>query len=101
VDEARRRHSLKRGGDRVCEPVDPEKILSAPPVPVNDLLALDEALNKLAAEDPPKAELVKLRFFAALTQAQAAEALGISVNTADRWWAFAKAYLYYEMIRGA
>jgi RNA polymerase sigma factor (TIGR02999 family) len=100
VDEARRRHSLKRGGDRACEPLDPE-LLSAPPAPRDDLLALDEALNKLAAEDAPKAELVKLRFFAALTLGQAAEALGISINTADRWWAYAKAYLYHEMTRGA
>jgi RNA polymerase sigma factor (TIGR02999 family) len=98
VEEARRRHALKRGGGRERETLDPEKVASpSNGRPVDDLLALDEALNKLAAEDPPKAELVKLRYFAGLTLEQASQALGISHNTADRWWAYAKAFLYHEI----
>ena len=61
------------------------------------LLELDEALTKLEAEDPQKAQLVKLRFFAGLTNKQAALALGISPATADRYWAFARAWLKTEM----
>ena len=60
----------------------------------HDLLALDEALDKLAAEDDQKCELVKLRFFAGLTIDQAAQALGISTSTADRYWTYARAWLY-------
>jgi RNA polymerase sigma factor (sigma-70 family) len=62
-----------------------------------DLLALDEALEKLAGEDPVKAELVKLRYFAGLTVEQAGQVLGISRATADRYWAFARTWLYNEM----
>ena len=61
------------------------------------LLDMDEALEKLAAEDPPSAELVKLRFFAGLTTAQAAAALGISERTARRYWFFARAWLHDEL----
>ena len=98
VDHVRRRNALKRGGQRQRQPLDSE-LIEGPSDgrPIDDLLALDEALNKLAAEDPGKAELVKLRYFAGLTLAQASEALGISHNTADRWWAFAKAFLYHEI----
>jgi RNA polymerase sigma factor (TIGR02999 family) len=98
VDNARRKHALKRGGSRRREPLDPDH--PTPPSdlpPMDDLLALDEALNKLAAEDPPKAELVKLRYFAGFTLAQASQALGISQNTARRWWTYAKAFLYHQM----
>ena len=62
-----------------------------------DLLALDKALSKLAAEEPSKAELVKLRFFAGLTMPEAAAALGISLATAERHWTFARSWLYAEM----
>ena len=62
-----------------------------------DLEALDEALTKLAAEDPAKAELVKLRFFAGLTIAEAAQALGISASTADNDWAYARSWLRRHM----
>ena len=65
-----------------------------------DLLALDEALNKLAEHDPIKAELVKLRHFAGLSVDQAAEALGISAATADRYWAYARAWLRTEIAGG-
>ena len=70
--------------------------LASPP-PDDDLLALDEALSKLEAEDPVKADLVKLRFFAGLTVEQAATALGISRATADRYWSFARAWLFHEI----
>jgi DNA-directed RNA polymerase specialized sigma24 family protein len=60
-------------------------------------LALDEALNRLSAGDPTKAKLVKLRYFAGLTMPQAAEALGISLATAERYWSFAKSWLYTEL----
>jgi RNA polymerase sigma factor (TIGR02999 family) len=98
VENARRKQALKRGGGRERQPLDSG--LAASPSDIrstDDLLALDEALNKLAAEDPGKAELVKLRYFAGLTLAEASEALGISPNTADRWWAYAKAFLYREI----
>ena len=98
VDYARRRNALKRGGDRQRKPLDSDLIQGPSDAkPINDLLALDDALNKLAAEDPSKAELVKLRYFAGLTLAQAAQAMGISPATADRWWAYAKAFLYQKI----
>ena len=62
-----------------------------------DILALDEALTKLAAMEPAKADLVKLRFFAGLTMSQAADALGVSLATAERYWTFAKAWLHSEL----
>ena len=65
--------------------------------PDDQLLAMDEALSKLAAEDPVKAELVKLRFFAGLTVAEAGKLLGISERTVKRHWAFARAWLYQEL----
>ena len=65
----------------------------AAPEPADDLLALDEALDRLAADDPQVAELVKLRYFVGLTIPQAAEVLGVSPRTADAWWAFARAWL--------
>ena len=68
--------------------------------PSLDLLALDEALSKLAAADPAKADLVKLRYFAGLTMPEAASALGISLATAERHWAFAKSWLYAELDEG-
>ncbi len=98
VEGARRRQSLKRGGDREREPLEAEKLEFLSNLkPVEDLLALDDALQKLAAQDPRKAELVKLRYFVGLTLAEASQALGISHNTADRWWAYAKAFLYHEI----
>ncbi len=101
VEGARRKHALKRGGNHRREPLDPDHPARPSDLPaVDDLLALDQALNKLAAEDPPKAELVKLRYFAGFTLAQASQALGISQNTADRWWAYAKAFLYHAMRSG-
>jgi RNA polymerase sigma factor (TIGR02999 family) len=95
VDAARRKASLKRGGGRRRQPLD-ESAMAAPEVG-EDVLALDEALNRLTANDPEAAELVKLRFFAGLTAEQAALALGISPRTADRTWGYARAFLLKEL----
>ncbi|MHC4549455.1 MAG: ECF-type sigma factor [Planctomycetota bacterium] len=95
VERARRKARLKHGGGRARQDLD-EADLVVLPVPV-DLLALDEALGRLAQEDPVKAELVKLRFFAGLEVAEAARVLGISRATADRHWAYARAWLYDTM----
>ncbi len=95
VEQARRKGALKAGGGRQrvgLSDVDPE--FKGPKV---DLLALDEALEKLERSEPRKAKLVKLRFFAGLTNQQAAEALGISASTADNDWAYAKSWLGVEM----
>jgi RNA polymerase sigma factor (TIGR02999 family) len=95
VENARRKDRLKRGGGRAR--IDVEFLDVATPQEPQELLALDEALTRLAAADPQAAELVKLRYFAALTLKQAAEALGIAPRTADFLWAYAKAYLLKEM----
>jgi RNA polymerase sigma factor (TIGR02999 family) len=95
IESARRKQSLKRGGDRQRQPLDD---LAAPEGNA-DLLALDEALTKLAREDPVKAKLVELRYFAGLTADEAARVLGISPTTADRYWAYARVWLQAE-VRG-
>ena len=91
VDRARNRRRQKRGGGHRRIRIDLEAILVDPPC--DDLLALDEALKSLAREDPVGAELVGLRVFAGLTLAEAAEVLGIGRRTADRYWAYARAWL--------
>jgi RNA polymerase sigma factor (TIGR02999 family) len=92
VDSARRRGRIKRGGGLRRTDLDGvELTVNQPP---DDLLALDEALDELAAKHPDKAQLVKLRYFAGLTMEQAAEALGVSVRTAGRDWAYARAWLF-------
>jgi RNA polymerase sigma factor (TIGR02999 family) len=92
VDNARRKRTFKHGGHLARQPLD----AVTPPAPPlrHDLLALDEALTELAAKDQAKAELVKLRYFAGLTLEEAGRALGISPATADRWWAYARAWLH-------
>jgi RNA polymerase sigma factor (TIGR02999 family) len=95
VERARHKHSLKAGGDR--QRVDLADIVPAIQAPGTDLLALDAALEKLEKKDKRKADLVKLRYFAGLTNAQAAEALGISPSTADNDWAYARSWLRLEM----
>jgi RNA polymerase sigma factor (TIGR02999 family) len=95
VENARRRHQLKRGGDRAR--VDLDKAEPAAPETDDDLLALDQALEQFAKNEPIKAELVQLRVFAGLTNAQAAEILGLSISTADRYWAYARAWLRVEI----
>jgi RNA polymerase sigma factor (TIGR02999 family) len=96
VENARRKGRLKRGGDRRRFELDQVEATA----PSQDLLALDEALNRLAEEDPRKAELIKLRFFAGLSVTEAAQCLGISRATADRWWAYARAWLYDRLGAG-
>jgi RNA polymerase sigma factor (TIGR02999 family) len=93
VDRARRRHRPKHGGDRDRIDLD-ELTLPADDNRADELLALDEALTSLAREEPAKAELVKLRYYAGLTLDEAAACLGISPATAKRHWAVARAWLY-------
>jgi len=95
VEAARRKRRIKRGGDLIRQPLEEDEI--ALPEVAEDLEELDGALTKLAQKDPRKAELVKLRYFAGLTQEQAAAALGIGVSTADRDWSYARAWLFREM----
>jgi RNA polymerase sigma factor (sigma-70 family) len=95
VENARRKRSLKRGGD--LQRIDLEQAALVAREPQEQWLALDEALEKLAKEDPRKAELVKLRYFAGLSVQEAADFLGISRATADRDWAYAKVFLYCEI----
>src|SRR5262245_30910708 len=91
VENARRKGCVKHGGGR--HRVDLDKVV-APTTTSEDLAALDEALERLQAESPARAQLVKLRFFAGLTMAEAAEALDLSLATAERYWAYARAWLY-------
>jgi RNA polymerase sigma factor (TIGR02999 family) len=91
IENARHKKSQKAGGGR--RRVDLADVEPALETPHEDLLAIDEALEKLAVQHPRKAELVKLRFFAGLTNEQAAKALGISSSTADNDWAYARSWL--------
>ena len=95
VENARRKKRLKRGGQ--MERVDLAEVDLPSPLPDDDLLAMDEALDRLAKTDARAAELVKLCFFVGLTQAQAAKHLEISVATVERIWAFARAWLFREI----
>ncbi len=95
IDNTRRKRAQKRGPGLQRQELE----TVAAPKRDDDLLALDEALEKLAAQDPIKARLVELRYFAGLTSDQAAEVLGISPTTADRHWAYARAWLRAE-VRG-
>ena len=95
VDNARAKLAEKRGGDRERKPLDDLAVAK----PDEELLALHEALDELAIQDPVKAKLVELRYFAGLTGDQAAAVLGISTSTADRHWVFARAWLQAK-VRG-
>jgi RNA polymerase sigma factor (TIGR02999 family) len=97
VENARRKHSLKRGGELARRDIDDLDI--AAPEQSDDLVALDDALNKLAETDEAAAELVKLRYFAGLTAKETAAILCISERTADRIWAFSRSWLR-KQIRG-
>jgi RNA polymerase sigma factor (TIGR02999 family) len=96
VDNARRKQSFKRGGEFVRVELDDHLMTTGRPI---DLIALDEAMDKLAEQDARKAELVKLRFFGGLSVREAAIALDISESTADADWAFAKAWLKLQMAK--
>ncbi len=95
VENARRKKRLKRGGNQ--HRVELGEIEIPAPMPDEELLALDEALDRLAEKDARAAEVVKLCYFVDLTQEQAAEALGISVSTVERTWAYARAWLFREL----
>jgi RNA polymerase sigma factor (TIGR02999 family) len=95
IDRAREKGAAKRGGRRIRLSLDDAHL--AVDAISDDLLDLNDALDRLAARDPAKADLVKLRFFAGLTLDEAADVLGISPATADRYWAFARAWLFKEL----
>jgi RNA polymerase sigma factor (TIGR02999 family) len=95
VESARRKKRLKHGGQ--LERVDVDAVVLPLPMPDDELLALDEALDRLATVDSRAAEVVKLCFFVGLTQEQAGKELGISLATAERLWSFARAWLFQEM----
>ena len=92
INRARDKHRQKRGGER--QRLNLDQLAAVDDATDDDLLALDEALEQLARVNPPSAELVKLRFFAGLNLDQVAASLGIARRTADRYWAFARAWLY-------
>ncbi len=106
VEQARRKKAVRHGGQRQRQDLDPDLIAARfvenglDKGPDDELLALHEALERLAERHPQKAELVKLRYFAGLTADQAATALGISPSTADRNWAYARAWLRRAMSEG-
>ena len=100
VDNARRKKSVKHGGDREREPLQEEIAEDGGP-DQDQLLAISEALEKFRREDPQKAELVKLRYFAGLTLPEIADLLGISRATASRHWTYAKAWLFDEIFGGS
>jgi RNA polymerase sigma factor (TIGR02999 family) len=95
VENARRKKRRKHGGGRLRVELESGAFLAK--APSQDLEALDVALDKLAEEDPAKAELVKLRFFAGLTMPEIAQVLKISLATAERHWTYARTWLYAEL----
>jgi RNA polymerase sigma factor (TIGR02999 family) len=95
IDSARRKRAARHGGGQVR--VDWQEVEIAFVADDDELLAVHDALDKLAAEDAKKAELAKLRYFVGLTFEEAAEVLGISVATAKRHWAYARAFLFEEI----
>ena len=95
VENARRKGRVRHGGER--QRVNLEPLDLAGTKPSDDMLALNEALDRLADEEPVAADVVKLRYFAGLTVQQASVALGISVRTANRHWVYAKAWLFQQL----
>ena len=98
IENARRKRAARHGGGQ--QALDIEQVEIAAPAKEDELLAVDEALERFAAEDTQKAELVKLRYFVGFTLEEAAEILGISVATAKRWWTYARAWLFREIAAG-
>ena len=99
VDQARRKLSLRHGGNWQRHPIEDQEIEA--PEPSADLLAIHDALERFQAVDAMAAQIVKLRYFAGLTIRQAAEALAISTSTADRSWAYARAWLHTALSHDA
>jgi RNA polymerase sigma factor (TIGR02999 family) len=95
IDNARRKKAVRHGGDQ--QRVDIADLEIAAATKDDELLAVNDALEKLAAVDKQKAELVKLRYFGGLTIDEAAEVLGISAPTAKRWWAYSRAWLFQHL----
>lgn len=95
IDNARRKSRPKHGGGRQRLDLNEALVVGNEPSP--DLVALDEALSQFSSEEPLKAELVKLRFFAGLTLPEAAKMLGISIATAERYWTYARVRLYCDL----
>lgn len=94
IDIARRKQADKRGGGRRRVLLEEAHLISDQP---DELLAVDEALTRFTIEEPDKAALVKLRFFGGLSTPEAAAMLGISLATAERWWAYSRSWLYSEL----
>jgi RNA polymerase sigma factor (TIGR02999 family) len=99
IDSARRRCAQKRGGEGKRQTL--QGLEAAIPGSDGEMLAVDEALDRLRKLDPAKADLVQLRYFGGLTIPEAADALGISVMTANRYWAYARAWLHEELATGS
>jgi RNA polymerase sigma factor (TIGR02999 family) len=97
VENARRKHRFKHGGDR--KRVDLEEALPVADAPEEDLVSLDDVLSGLESIDPPAAQLVKLRYFVGMTMSEAAAALGISLRNAERNWTYAKTWLRRALAR--
>jgi RNA polymerase sigma factor (TIGR02999 family) len=95
IEKARRKHALRRGGGQ--QALDIDELQVAAPSEDDELLAVNDALEKLATEDKQKAELVKLRYFAGLSFEEVSAVLRVSVPTAKRWWAYARAWLFQEI----
>ncbi len=95
IEKARRKRALRHGGGQ--ERQDIQEVEIAAPATDDQLLAINEALERLGAQHAPKAELVKLRYFAGLSIEEAAQVLGISETTAKRWWVYARAWLFSEI----
>ena len=98
IDRARRKRAMRHGGGQ--KRVDVEDVEIASATADDQLLAVNEALDKLAMQDKQKAELVKLRYFIGMTIEEAAQILGVSEPTAKRYWAYARAWLYHEIQKG-
>jgi len=95
IDNARRKRALRHGGGQQRVDLEQAELSSAPDD--DQLLAVNDALDKLAVRSKPEAELVKLRYFVGLTVEEAADVLGISARTADNYWAHARAWLFNEL----
>jgi len=91
IELARKRHALKRGSDAEHEPLEESRL--ALTAPTNEMLAVHEALDRLAAQDPQAADLVKLRYFVGMSMLESAAALGVPQRSAERLWTFARAWL--------